>query len=348
MLKQTPGAVLARITGARKGVIVDGLLDDDACDRAARADRRAQRRHADTARQRAADSSSARRSLADVADRRRASGREAAATRATASRSSTIGYVLKLFRRIEPAPNPEFEIGRVPDRTRVHAHAGARSARSSTSAPGSSPARSPSCRQPSSIRDPAGTSRIDELAPLLRAASRRDRSRRGAEARSSRDARDGLDAPERTAAVLRQPRALVSADARRRSDAGPASCTSRWPTPAIRRSRRNRWIAPRSMRVADEMRDARRGGARSARRSGFDAGRAVPRRTPTPCSPPRRDLLGRFDARARARRRPAGASGFTATTTSVRSCGRRKTSSFSTSRASRRGRSPNGAPSSRR
>ncbi len=32
-LKQTPGAVLTRITGARKGVIVDGLLDDDTCDR---------------------------------------------------------------------------------------------------------------------------------------------------------------------------------------------------------------------------------------------------------------------------------------------------------------------------
>jgi len=30
---QTPSAVLARVTGARKGVIVDGLCDDDLCDR---------------------------------------------------------------------------------------------------------------------------------------------------------------------------------------------------------------------------------------------------------------------------------------------------------------------------
>ena len=32
-LKQTPASVLARITGARKGAIVDGLLDDDVCNR---------------------------------------------------------------------------------------------------------------------------------------------------------------------------------------------------------------------------------------------------------------------------------------------------------------------------
>src|SRR4029079_131606 len=33
VLKQAPGAVLARITGARKGAIVDGLHDDATCDR---------------------------------------------------------------------------------------------------------------------------------------------------------------------------------------------------------------------------------------------------------------------------------------------------------------------------
>src|SRR5262249_55418225 len=31
-LRQIPSAVLARITGARKGAIVDGMIDDDACD----------------------------------------------------------------------------------------------------------------------------------------------------------------------------------------------------------------------------------------------------------------------------------------------------------------------------
>ena len=32
-LKQSPGCVLARITGARKGAIVDGIEDDATCDR---------------------------------------------------------------------------------------------------------------------------------------------------------------------------------------------------------------------------------------------------------------------------------------------------------------------------
>src|SRR5262249_3198351 len=32
-LKQAPASVLARITGARKGAVIDGLLDDDVCDR---------------------------------------------------------------------------------------------------------------------------------------------------------------------------------------------------------------------------------------------------------------------------------------------------------------------------
>src|SRR5439155_278212 len=32
-MKETPGGVLALVTGARKGAIVDGLLDDDLCDR---------------------------------------------------------------------------------------------------------------------------------------------------------------------------------------------------------------------------------------------------------------------------------------------------------------------------
>ena len=33
VLKHAPGAVLARITGARKGVIIDGIHDDGVCDR---------------------------------------------------------------------------------------------------------------------------------------------------------------------------------------------------------------------------------------------------------------------------------------------------------------------------
>jgi maltose alpha-D-glucosyltransferase / alpha-amylase len=105
-LKENPGAVLARITGARKGAIVDGLLDDDTCDRLLR--------------------------LADRGDElttRRGSIRGWSAesridlppehkwTRGSGDQSNSIAFVndryaLKLFRRIEPSTNPEFEIGR--------------------------------------------------------------------------------------------------------------------------------------------------------------------------------------------------------------------------------------------
>jgi maltose alpha-D-glucosyltransferase/alpha-amylase len=105
-LKQTPAGVLARITGARKGAIVDGLLDDDVCNRMLEliewgselvSPRGAVRGLRTTA------------TLALPAERRW--------TRGTSEHSNSVAflgdrYVLKLFRRIEPAPNPEFEVGR--------------------------------------------------------------------------------------------------------------------------------------------------------------------------------------------------------------------------------------------
>ena len=47
MLSEMPEAVLARITGARKGIIVDALQDDDVCTRLVAAIQQA--RHAVTA-----------------------------------------------------------------------------------------------------------------------------------------------------------------------------------------------------------------------------------------------------------------------------------------------------------
>jgi maltose alpha-D-glucosyltransferase/alpha-amylase len=121
-LKQMPDAVLARITGARKGAIVDGLQDDDTCARLlqtiGRGDAIA------TAR-------------GSVHGARIAPAIEVPPdgtwTRGSGDQSNSLAflgdrYALKLFRRIEPGPNPEFEIGRALGElgfTRVPALAGA-------------------------------------------------------------------------------------------------------------------------------------------------------------------------------------------------------------------------------
>src|SRR5262249_38218212 len=105
-LKQTPASVLARITGARKGVIIDGLLDDDVCDRLIRMIE--QSAHVVTPRGvvNAVRTSAA---FELPAERRWIRG--------AADQSNSVAflgdrYVLKLFRRIEPAPHPEYEVGR--------------------------------------------------------------------------------------------------------------------------------------------------------------------------------------------------------------------------------------------
>src|SRR5262249_43687278 len=119
-LRASPAGVLARITGARKGAIIDGLLDDNCCDRLL------------AMVERGAELPSRRGAIqGTVVERDRSHGttREPPAvqssealpprkwTRAIADQSNSVAFaddraVLKLFRRIEPAPNPEFEIGR--------------------------------------------------------------------------------------------------------------------------------------------------------------------------------------------------------------------------------------------
>jgi maltose alpha-D-glucosyltransferase/alpha-amylase len=105
MLKEMPAAVLARITGARKGVIVDGVQDDSTCDEIF--DLMNGTEEVGTAR-------GAIRGVPGVVldlpgDRRW--------TRGTGDQSNSLvflgdQYVMKLFRRIEPGPNPELEVGR--------------------------------------------------------------------------------------------------------------------------------------------------------------------------------------------------------------------------------------------
>src|SRR5205823_7394405 len=105
-LTEMPNAVLAKITGARKGAIVDGIFDDDVCNRllgivgtqheivSSRGSVRGMR-------------------MEDPLDL----PSDAKWVRGGGDQSNSVAflddrYVLKLFRRIEPGPNPELEIGR--------------------------------------------------------------------------------------------------------------------------------------------------------------------------------------------------------------------------------------------
>ena len=112
---QSACSVVARVTGARKGVVVDGVQDDDVCDRLigwAAGDR-----------EHATQKGSIRGSQPVFVDSRQAGGETTAGSGRTWSRggvdqSNSVAFaddrlVLKLFRRIEPTPNPELEIGRV-------------------------------------------------------------------------------------------------------------------------------------------------------------------------------------------------------------------------------------------
>jgi maltose alpha-D-glucosyltransferase/alpha-amylase len=104
VLAETPHAVLSRITGARKGAIIDAMLDDDACNRLLEMVQ--QQRQSRSVR-------GALRGLRELgvempADRKW--------VRPAANSSNSVAflserYVLKLFRRVEPGPNPEFELG---------------------------------------------------------------------------------------------------------------------------------------------------------------------------------------------------------------------------------------------
>jgi maltose alpha-D-glucosyltransferase/alpha-amylase len=105
-LNDAPAKVLAKITGARKGIIVDGLEDDDVCDRLL---------SFAGAEQEIASARGSIRGCPLLAPFERPPDRTW--TRGSGDQSNSVAfasdrYVLKVFRRIEPGPNPEFEIGR--------------------------------------------------------------------------------------------------------------------------------------------------------------------------------------------------------------------------------------------
>jgi len=123
VLKERPASVLARVTGARKGVLMDGLLDDDTCSRLLALI--GQTRETRTVAGHLRGLLTADRPLDLPAEHRwvRGSGEQSNSVAFVGDR-----YVLKLFRRIEAGPNPEFELSHhLTERgfTRIPALAGA-------------------------------------------------------------------------------------------------------------------------------------------------------------------------------------------------------------------------------
>jgi maltose alpha-D-glucosyltransferase/alpha-amylase len=110
VIKETPGAVLSRIAGARKGVVFDGMLDDDTCSRLLAAI--AERREMATAR-------GSLRGLTHVDHMELPAERKW--VRSAGDQSNSIAFVserytLKLYRRLEQGDNPEWEVARALDR----------------------------------------------------------------------------------------------------------------------------------------------------------------------------------------------------------------------------------------
>jgi maltose alpha-D-glucosyltransferase / alpha-amylase len=105
-LKETPASVLALVTGARKGVIVDGAQDDATCNEILELMNGAKEVRTARGSVRGAPGGA----MVDLPVERRWA-------RGAGDQSNSLvfvddRFVLKLFRRIEPGPNPEVEIGR--------------------------------------------------------------------------------------------------------------------------------------------------------------------------------------------------------------------------------------------
>jgi maltose alpha-D-glucosyltransferase/alpha-amylase len=104
---QHPAAVLAWVTGARKGLIYDGLLDDETCVTLLAMIEEERELPMREGRVRATSRHLAERAPADPA-------RPIARTAPDQSNTSVLfgkRFIMKLFRRIEPGPNPDLEMG---------------------------------------------------------------------------------------------------------------------------------------------------------------------------------------------------------------------------------------------
>jgi maltose alpha-D-glucosyltransferase/alpha-amylase len=191
VLKHAPGTALARITGARKGVIIDGIHDDGVCDRvlgmiAAKEDTTTRR--------------GSTQGLV-ISPEVLASSTQTAThqwRRGSAEQSNSVAFaddrlVLKLFRRIEPTPNPDFEIGRfLTERKfpRTPPLGGALQYLRAGLEPGTLAIVQTAVKHQGSGWDYT----LDDLRRYYEGVATRLKSS-GREAWSSRDAREGFDAP---------------------------------------------------------------------------------------------------------------------------------------------------------
>jgi maltose alpha-D-glucosyltransferase/alpha-amylase len=115
-IAETPGSVLARMTGARKGAIVDGMKDDRTCDRLLALI--ANQDETGTTAGSVQGSRAGRAGGPGENDILQPRAGQRKWTRGSSDQSNTVAFaddqcVLKLFRRVEAGPNPELEIGRV-------------------------------------------------------------------------------------------------------------------------------------------------------------------------------------------------------------------------------------------
>jgi maltose alpha-D-glucosyltransferase/alpha-amylase len=108
-IAESPATVLAKITGARKGAIVDGLQDDETCDRLL------------TMIERGQETATKRGSIVGTPHsptNPQSAIRSPQWLRPSGDQSNSVVFlgdelVLKAFRKLEPGTNPELEIGRV-------------------------------------------------------------------------------------------------------------------------------------------------------------------------------------------------------------------------------------------
>ena len=317
-LKQAPGGVLARITGARKGAIVDGLHDRDTCEQ-----------------------------LTTLVDR---SG--TLPTRQGSVRGSQISALppaaerhLKLFRRLEPTPSPELDIGRFLTArgfTRTPALVGAIEYLRAGLEPGTLAVVQPLVKHQGTGWDFA----IDELRRYYERVSMRvkraGRRRRAGRTGTAPDPRMETKNRRRSS----RPSSSGTSRARRLLAGEPRSCTPLSRANPAPRSLPRGWTGTPSARWRTRC-------GRTAMLRSICSRRARPRSTTC-----RKIRPGRFWLHATRCSRastPFGrsrtlecASGCTATTTWVRCCAPRKTSSSSTSRVILASRSRSAAPSSLR
>jgi maltose alpha-D-glucosyltransferase/alpha-amylase len=169
-VEQMPGCVLARMTGARKGAIVDGMKDHDTVER-----------------------------LMAVVTREEEIATPRGSVRGVVQpRDRTEGWdrldqsALRLFRRIEPGPNPEFEIGRALAQhgfTRTPALIGWLE----YSRPGRDPATLALVQTVVKHQGTGWEYTIDELRRYYERVAVRARSTQGQEGREGLEAREGLE-----------------------------------------------------------------------------------------------------------------------------------------------------------